>query len=198
MPKTSKVLLLIVGFLIVFVAGVTIGGVEWWLLTERNKEQANVNANQSNQSKQDGWRKPPDNSADADASALRQRIANAAPDERQPIAEALTLAENNYPKDYRFPYEHAKMTVAGSVHHHAFNLLFIAGQRAIDAGEADLLLADLEKHKDLEFQRCSKGHDEWTILENALKKKDKKVLETALNGMHRDLVGGADDIGAKY
>ncbi|MGA9997475.1 MAG: hypothetical protein WBP93_18795, partial [Pyrinomonadaceae bacterium] len=144
MLKTRSLLLLLACFLLVFVAGVTIGGVEWWLLTQNSKEQANANAKQSDQSKQDGWRKPPDNSADTDANALRQRIANASPDERQPIAEALTLAENNYPKDYRFPYEHAKMTVAGSVHHHAFNLLYIAGQRAIDAGEADLLLADLE------------------------------------------------------
>ncbi|MGB9180475.1 MAG: hypothetical protein WCB68_14680, partial [Pyrinomonadaceae bacterium] len=159
------------------------------MLTQNSKEQANANAKQSDQSKQDGWRKPPDNSADTDANALRERISKASPDERQPIAEALPLAENNYPKDYRFPYEHAKMTVAGSVHHHAFNLLYIAGQRAIDAGEADLLLADLEKHKDAEFQRCSKGHDEWTILEDALRKKDKKMLETAMNGMHRDLVG---------
>lgn len=198
MLKTNSILLLIAGFLIVFVAGVTIGGVEWWLLTQRNKEQASASANQSNQPKQDGWRKPPENPADTDANTLRQRIANASPDERQPIAEALALAENNYPKDYRFPYEHAKMTVAGSVHHHAFNLLYIAAQRAIDAGEADLLLTDLEKHKDAEFQRCSKGHDEWTILENALKKRDKKALDTAMNGMHRDLVGGADDIGEKY
>jgi hypothetical protein len=125
-------------------------------------------------------------------------VATAAPEERQPVAEALALAENTYPTDYRFPFEHAKLVVSGSGHHHAFGLLFLAAQRAIDANQADQLYVEVAKEKDGAFYRCARGHQEWKMLEDALKTKDKSALESAMATMHRDLIGGADNMAMDY
>lgn len=191
--RTNFVLLLIGAFLFVFVAGISIGALEWWVLAQNKKDQATAD-----QPKQAQPVKQWDTTADSASQALNQRVAHDSPGERQPLAEALALAEDTYPTDYRFPFEHAKVTVTGNAHHHAFGLLFLAGQRAIDAGKADQLLADLEKEKDGAFHRCSKGHDEWKMLENALKNRDKSMLEKAMANMHRDIIGGADDMVMNY
>jgi hypothetical protein len=199
-PRRTNLVLFMAGAFIIFLLGLAIGGVEFWVLSHKDSDsgdQAKVQpATQGKvQPAQQAATAP---AADSGNSALNQELSKTSPDERQPIAEALALAEEKYANDYRFPFEHAKLTVSGNSHHHAFGLLYIAGQRAIDAGEADRLLSDLEKHKTLEFVRCSKGHEEWDRLENALKSKDKRSLDNALATMHRDIVGGADDMVMKY
>jgi hypothetical protein len=201
--KRTTLVLLMAGAFIIFLLGLAIGGVEFWVLSHKDSEngdQAKVQpATQGKvQPATQGNTGNTAAAADSGNNALNQEVSHASPDERQPIAEALALAEEKYANDYRFPFEHAKLTVSGNAHHHAFGLLYIAGQRAINAGEADRLLSDLEKHKSLEFVRCSKGHEEWDRLENALKSKDKSSLDNALATMHRDIVGGADDMVMKY
>jgi hypothetical protein len=192
--------LILLGAFLIFALGITVGGVQWWLLTRNSKEQASnsreqASAAQTKPAEQQGkavtQSTPP---ADEASKLISQRVSTDTPGERQPIAEALALAENAYPNDYRFPFEHAKLTVTGNEHHHAFGLLFMAAQRAIDAGKADQLLADVEREKDGAFYRCARGHEEWKTLENALRNKDKTVLQNAMANMHRDLIGGSDDM----
>lgn len=205
-PKAEKsgkfgfALMLFAGFLIVFIVGVLAGGVQWWLLTQYQKGQT------ATQQPKPNWQQPATSAtpstttgtADNASKELSQRVANASHDERQPIAEALAIAENTFPTDYRFPFEHAKLVVSGNVHHHAFGLLYMAATRAIDAGKADQMLTDVEKERDGAFYRCSRGHDEWNTLEASLKGKDKGKLQSAMSGMRRDLIGGADDMVMDY
>src|SRR5258705_494270 len=135
--KTGFVLMIFGGFLLVFVVGVVVGGVQWWLLTQYKQGQSPPGQpGRVQPSKQSST------SADDASKALSQRVATASNSERQPVAEALALAEATYPNDYRFPFEHAKLVVNENVHHHAFGLLFTSAQRAIAAGKADELLVD--------------------------------------------------------
>jgi hypothetical protein len=191
--KTGFVLMIFGGFLLVFVVGVVVGGIQWWLLTQYKQEQPAPaqpgRVQQSNQPSKQAATTPDDASK-----ALSQRVATASNSERQPLAEALALAETTYPNDYRFPFEHAKLVVAGNVHHHAFGLLFTAAQRAIAAGKADEFLVEVKKEADGAFYRCSRGHSEWKTLEDSLKQKDQTLLQTRMAKMHRDVIGGADDL----
>lgn len=204
--RTKFVLLLIGAFLLVFVAGVSVGALEWWYLSGRQQDQARqAQPATTEQGPKTGV--PPAASPTASASAaadslfkvLDQRAAKAAPGELAEITEALVTAENNYPTDYRFPYTHAKLVVTGGTHPHAFGLLNLAGQRAIDAGQADRLVADMNRDKDGAFYRCSRGHEEWKTLLTALKSKDKGMLENTMEAMHNmDLMGGASALEPKY
>jgi hypothetical protein len=191
--KTAFVLMIFGGFLLVFIVGVLVGGVQWWLLTQYKQERSApgqpARVQQPSQPSQQG-----PTTADDASKALSQRVATASSAERQPVAEALALAESTYPKDYRFPFEHAKLVVAGNVHHHAFGLLFTAAQRAIASGKADEFLVDVKKEADGAFYRCSRGHPEWKTLEDSLKNKDQSLLQTQMVKMHRDVIGGADDL----
>ncbi|SRR6266404_260279 len=192
--KTGFVLMIFGGFLIVFVVGVIAGGIQWWLLTQYKKDAAVATEPKQALPQKQPAVAPADNAS----KELSKRVATASHDERQPLAEALALAESNFPTDYRFPFEHAKLVVAGNVHHHAFGLLFTAAQRAIESGKSDLMLADVLKEKDGAFYRCARGHAEWKTLEDSLRNKDKDVLQHAMAGMSRDLIGGSDDMVMDY
>lgn len=213
MPDRTKFILLLIGaFLFVFIAGVSVGALEWWYLSGRHQEdQARQARLESRPVTTEQWATPgeprPASAQPAGAIAtadilfkvLDQRIAKAAPGELPEITEALVVAENNYPTDYRFPYAHAKLVVASDNHHHAFGLLNLAGQRAIGTGQADRLVADMERDKDGAFYRCSRGHEEWKTLLAALRGKDKGMLENTMEAMHHmDLMGGASALEPKY
>ena len=186
------------GFLIVFVVGVIAGGIQWWLLTQYKKDAVQTNEPKQDWPQKKAGDKQPANGVGEAPKELSQRVATATHDERQPISEALALAETGFPNDYQFPYEHAKLVVAGNVHHHAFGLLFTAAQRAIESGKSDQMLADVLRDKDGAFYRCARGHQEWKTLEDSLRNKDKTVLQHAMAGMSRDLIGGSDDMVMEY
>ena len=112
---------------------------------------------------------------------LRERRVNATNVERPKIVEAFAKIERRYPRDYRFPYERAKLVAkapqAGS-RNEAFKALSVAAERAITAGKANEMLSGLETDKEGDFHRLAQGRQEWTRLVVALKRKDTSLLLT--------------------
>jgi hypothetical protein len=110
---------------------------------------------------------------------LRERRLTATTDERPKIFEAFAKIERKYPRDYRFPYERAKLAAKGSLsgsRDAAFKALSAAAERAISAGKANEMLTGLETDKTGDFHRLSQGRQEWTRLVAALKRKDTSLL----------------------
>jgi hypothetical protein len=197
--EAGKVAVYLVGALVVFVLGILIGGLQWFLLSKfstprTSDDSSSVQTRAPAASSQSTASTDSKVSSEEVSKAINDRMNSGKPDDRQPLSEALAAAEAAYPTDYRFPFEHAKLVVTGQAHHHAFGLLFIAAERAIDAGQADALLALVKKEKDGAFYQCSRGHAEWKTLESALEKKDKTVIENSMANMKRDLIGGSDDM----
>jgi len=110
---------------------------------------------------------------------LRERQITASGSERTKIIEAFAKIEKRYPRDYRFPYERAKLAVKGSKsdsRKEAFKALSVAAERAISNGKASEMLSGLETDKDGDFHRLAQGRQEWTRLVAALKRKDTSLL----------------------
>jgi hypothetical protein len=110
---------------------------------------------------------------------LRERRITASNSERPKIVEAFAKIERKYPRDYRFPYERAKLVVKGSqttARNEAFKALSVAAERAIAAGKANEMLSGLETDKAGDFHRLAQGRQEWTRLVAALKRKDTSLL----------------------
>jgi hypothetical protein len=110
---------------------------------------------------------------------LRERRMTATNSERPKIFEAFAKIERKYPRDYRFPYERAKLAAKGSKSDssdEAFKALSVAAERAISAGKASEMLSGLETDKAGDFHRLAQGRQEWTRLVAALKRKDTSLL----------------------
>jgi hypothetical protein len=110
---------------------------------------------------------------------LRERRMTASGSERSKIFEVFAKIERRYPRDYRFPYERAKLAVKGSQgdsRDEAFKALSVAAERAISAGKANEMLNGLESDKEGDFHRLAQGRQEWTRLVVALKRKDPSLL----------------------
>ncbi|HYK19746.1 MAG TPA: hypothetical protein VEV42_03365 [Pyrinomonadaceae bacterium] len=109
---------------------------------------------------------------------LREKRLNANASERPKIFQALAKIEKQYPRDYRFPYERAKLVVKGSKTNSraAFKALNVAAEKAISAGKASEMLSGLETDKSGDFSRLSQGNNEWGRLVAALKRKDPSLL----------------------
>ena len=110
---------------------------------------------------------------------FREKRLNASDSERPNIFQALAKIEKQYPRDYRFPYERAKLAVKGphdSSHSEAFKALNAAAEKAISTGKADEMLSGLESDKTGDFTILSHGHQEWSRLVAALKRKDPSLL----------------------
>lgn len=110
---------------------------------------------------------------------LRERRITATNSERPQIVAAFAKIERKYPRDYRFPYERAKLVVKGSqtsARNEAFKALSVAAERAITAGKANEMLSGLETDKAGDFHRLAQGRQEWTRLVAALKRKDTSLL----------------------
>jgi len=115
--------------------------------------------------------------ADEEWKRLRERRSNAKPSESNAIIAAFEDAEKKYPRDYRFPYERAKLSIKGIVSHdETFGALFLAAEKAIDNAKAQEMLDRLMADKDGDFYKLSRGHHEWQALVQALSNKDKKGL----------------------
>ena len=112
---------------------------------------------------------------------LRERRITATNSERPKIVEAFTKIERKYPRDYRFPYERAKLVVKSpqtGARNEAFKALSVAAERAITAGKTSEMLSGLETDKAGDFHRLAQGRQEWTRLVAALKRKDTSLLAT--------------------
>ncbi|HKR13934.1 MAG TPA: hypothetical protein VJT15_17855 [Pyrinomonadaceae bacterium] len=110
---------------------------------------------------------------------LRERRAGASASERTKIFQAIAKVEKQYPRDYRFPYERAKLAVKGpkaSSRTAAFKALSVAAERAITNGKASEMLNGLEADKSGDFQSLAQGRQEWSRLLAALKRKDTSLL----------------------
>ncbi len=110
---------------------------------------------------------------------LREKRIAAGASDRSEILKAFARIEKQYPNDYRFPYERAKLAIKGhetSSHDEAFAVLSLAAEKAINTGKAHEMLNGLEADKAGDFHKLSHGHHEWTQLEEALKSKDKSSL----------------------
>jgi hypothetical protein len=110
---------------------------------------------------------------------LRERRITATTDERPRIFEAFAKIERRYPRDYRFPYERAKLAAKGSLsgsRDAAFKALSTAAEKAISNGKASEMLSGLETDKSGDFHRLAQGRQEWTRLVAALKRKDSSLL----------------------
>ena len=107
---------------------------------------------------------------------LREKRMSANASERPRVLQAIAKVEKQYPRDYRFPYERAKLAVKGSQRAEAFKALNVAAQKAITTGKANEMLNGLETDKTGDFNKLSQGRLEWSRLVAALKKKDTSLL----------------------
>src|SRR5215217_6196007 len=110
---------------------------------------------------------------------LRERRMAANASERSRIFQAFAKVERQYPRDYRFPYERAKLAAKGaraSSRNEAFKALNAAAEKAINTGKANEMLNGLESDKSGDFSQISQGRYEWSRLVAALKRKDTSLL----------------------
>jgi hypothetical protein len=99
--------------------------------------------------------------------------------ERSKVFQAIAKVERQYPRDYRFPYERAKLAANGSKatsRNEAFKALSVAAEKAISTGKANEMLSGLEADKAGDFQKLAQGRQEWSKLTTALKRKDTSLL----------------------
>ena len=110
---------------------------------------------------------------------LRERRMTASASERSRIFQAFAKVEKQYPRDYRFPYERAKLAATGSKARSrsaAFKALNTAAEKAIETGKASEMLSGLESDKAGDFNQLAQDGYEWARLVAALKRKDTSLL----------------------
>ncbi len=181
--------LLIGGIALALLLLPVVGAIVWWQMQKSNEQpnefrqnakaktvsnsttDSNFNSSDENPS--------PKSPADDEFTRLEAKFAGGAAGRKSPALEReVKDAESKYPNDYRFTYQKARLEARTSrEHHEAFEMLFHAGEKSIKADKSADLLSDLQKDKDLDFKRLSRGHKEWTVLENALRNKDAEALE---------------------
>ena len=113
---------------------------------------------------------------------LREKRMGASDADRSKIYQAIAKVERQYPRDYRFPYERAKLAAKGSKANsrtEAFKALSVAAEKAISTGKANEMLTGLEADKAGDFQKLAQGRQEWTRLVAALRRKDTSLLAKA-------------------
>ena len=113
---------------------------------------------------------------DEELKKLRERSKSASASERSKIFQAIAKVEKQYPRDYRFPYERAKLVAKGSKRREAFKALNVAAEKAITTGKANEMLSGLETDKTGDFSEISQGRYEWSRIVAALKRKDPSLL----------------------
>jgi hypothetical protein len=110
---------------------------------------------------------------------LREKRLNASTAERQRVFQAIAKVEKQYPRDYRFPYERAKLAAKGSKagsKNAALKALNTAAEKAIKTGKATEMLSGLETDKSGDFNQISQGRYEWARIVAALKRRDTSLL----------------------
>jgi hypothetical protein len=118
-------------------------------------------------------------SADDELRDLKQRRTKATTSDRRNVMRDITRLEREFPNDYRFPYERAKMSASDAKSFDAiFQALFMAAQKAIKTGKATEMLQVLEADKSREFRKLARGHGEWSQIVQSLKNRDATLLAT--------------------
>lgn len=120
---------------------------------------------------------------DDELKKLREKRLSAKSSERPEILRTFVRAEREYPDDYRFPYERAKLSINSSDKNSrdaAFAALSLAAGKAIKTGKAPEMLESLKRDSNGDFQKLARGRREWVQLQEALKTKDPKVLNTRM------------------
>src|SRR5215813_325087 len=110
---------------------------------------------------------------------FREERMSATGADRASILQSVIRTEKQYPNDYRFPYERAKLAINAAEtrsHEEAFSALSLAAEKAIKNGKAQEMLEGLEAEKTTDFHKLSHGHREWTQIVEALKSKDATLL----------------------
>jgi hypothetical protein len=116
-------------------------------------------------------------SADEELRDLKQRRAKGTVADRRNVMRDITRLEKEYPNDYRFPYERAKLSARDAKSREAaFRALFLAAQRAIKAGKSAEMLHGLETDKSRDFRNLARGHVEWAQIIQSLKNRDATLL----------------------
>jgi hypothetical protein len=191
-PEWQRHHLLLVGLLLlVFFGGLGFGGWYWWThrasVAQSPPQAASTNPPAAADSSSSASTASSATTTSAPIATsvgveevwkrLREKRIGAKPSESSAIIASLDDAEKKYPRDYRFPYERAKLSVKGiTSHHEAFGALALAGEKAIDNGKAQEMLDSLKADEDGDFYKLSRGHREWQTLTQALSNKDKKGL----------------------
>jgi hypothetical protein len=119
---------------------------------------------------------------DDELEKLREKRMGASDSDRSKVFQAIAKVERQYPRDYRFPYERAKLAAKGSKagsRNEAFKALSVAAEKAISTGKANEMLTGLEADKTGDFQKLAQGRQEWSRLLVALKRKDTSLLAKA-------------------
>lgn len=120
-------------------------------------------------------------SADDELRAFDQRRTKATAADRRNMMRDITRLEREFPNDYRFPYERAKLSAADAKSRDvAFQALFIAAQRAIKAGKTGEMLHVLEADRSRDFRNLVRSKVEWAQIVQSLKNRDATLL--AANG----------------
>lgn len=110
---------------------------------------------------------------------LREKRLSASASDRQRVFQAIAKVEKQYPRDYRFPYERAKLAAKGSKsgsRNAALKALNTAAEKAIKTGKANEMLSGLETDKSGDFNQISQGRFEWARIVAALKRRDTSLL----------------------
>lgn len=116
---------------------------------------------------------------DAALERLRQMRATTDSSNRSKVLQRFSETERKYAKDYRFPYERARVLAAErkkKSHEEAFNALARAVQKAIHSGKANEMLQSMNKDSAGDFQNLSHGYREWSQLQKALKTNDASMV----------------------
>jgi len=122
---------------------------------------------------------PATSAEDTALERLRQMRNAASVLDQSKILKNLFETERKYARDYRFPYERAKVVVMNrkkNFREEAFTALARAAQKAIHSGKAREMLQHLNEDGEGDFQKLSHGRREWGQLQKALKSKDVSVL----------------------
>lgn len=173
-------MILLVGFLVLGLGVFVV----WWILSSKQpnlaaEENAQVVSTPTSEAATPNpIATPAVPGAEDEVASIRKRIKDAVPSDRAQIVIDLRALEQKYPSEYRFPYERAKLSITGVVaHDETFAALVTAAERAINSGRGDDMLGELMTEKDIYFRKPSRGHQEWNVLLDALKVKDKNKLE---------------------
>jgi len=101
----------------------------------------------------------------------------------------LKAAEREFPWDYRFSYERARLAVYGRAEHHeAFYYLKRAAEKAIATERAAAMLARLEEDGGPKgrLRKLAVGHSEWALLHEALEHSESHRLWQERGSRHSD------------
>lgn len=110
---------------------------------------------------------------------LREKARKTSAEPVVAVDEQLRAAESEFPLEFRFSYERAKLAVFGRHdHHEAFGRLRRAAEKAIKTGRSEWMLAMLRSDgvQNGPFWKLARGHPEWHQILAALENGNTETL----------------------